>query len=79
MTAEAQARRDTETHTAYAVLLTGGDPARVAGAGEPASRSPRSEGEPERKANQRCWLCEERRTCTKQAHGWECDVCLKIR
>jgi hypothetical protein len=36
MTAEAQARRDTETHTAYVVLLTGGDPARVAGAGEPA-------------------------------------------
>lgn len=30
---------------------------------------------PERKPNQVCWLCEERRTCTKEPGGWECDSC----
>lgn len=73
MTAEAQARRDSETHTAYAALLAGQDPARAAAAGA------QREAEPERKANQRCWICEHRRTCTKQEHGWECAACLKIR
>lgn len=29
----------------------------------------------ERKRNQRCWLCEERRVCTMTAQGWECDTC----
>jgi len=32
----------------------------------------------ERRANQRCWLCEERRTCTQMPHGWECDHCRAI-
>ncbi|WP_256277792.1 hypothetical protein [Mycolicibacterium grossiae] len=75
MTAEAQARRDSETHAAYAALLAGEDPARAAAVGA----QPKREAEPERKANQRCWICEQRRTCTRQEHGWECDVCLKIR
>lgn len=29
----------------------------------------------ERKRNQRCWLCEEKHTCTKEPNGWECDHC----
>jgi hypothetical protein len=32
----------------------------------------------EAKRNQTCWLCEQRRTCTKQEHGWECDACRRI-
>lgn len=77
MTAEAQAKRDTETQAAYAVLLAGGDPA-VAAGGRPTAVSTSAQ-EPERKANQRCWMCEQRRTCTKQTHGWECDTCREIR
>lgn len=34
--------------------------------------------EPERKQNQTCWMCEERRTCTKARRGWECDRCVLI-
>ena len=81
MTVEAQAKRDNETQAAYAVLLAGGVPARVAATGEeaPPSAAGTPAKAPERKANQRCWLCEERRTCTRQAHGWECDVCQQVR
>lgn len=32
----------------------------------------------ERKQNQRCWLCEQRRTCTRQPAGWECDECAEL-
>jgi hypothetical protein len=32
----------------------------------------------EAKRNQLCWLCEQRRTCTKQERGWECDDCRRI-
>lgn len=32
----------------------------------------------ERKSNQRCWLCEQRRTCTREQLGWECDTCREI-
>lgn len=35
-------------------------------------------GTKERKQNQTCWLCVERRTCTKEEQGWECDECRKI-
>lgn len=77
MTAEAQAERDTQTRAAYAALLAGGDPARIATV---SSHPMVREGKvgPERKVNQRCWLCERRRTCTRQAAGWECDSCLQI-
>lgn len=34
---------------------------------------------PVRRANQICWMCEQRRTCTQQQQGWECDTCLQIR
>ena len=38
--------------------------------------------EPERKRNQRCWCCEERRTCTRDlsslAERWICDACAVI-
>lgn len=33
----------------------------------------------ERKRNQTCWLCEERRTCTRTDSGWECDTCIEVR
>jgi hypothetical protein len=32
----------------------------------------------QRKRNQKCWLCEERRTCTRQPQGWECDQCRQV-
>jgi hypothetical protein len=32
----------------------------------------------ERRANQRCWLCEERRTCIRTAAGWECPRCAAV-
>lgn len=35
-------------------------------------------GTKERKQGQMCWLCTERRVCTKEEHGWECDECRKI-
>lgn len=35
-------------------------------------------GKPERKAMQRCWICEQRRTCTRIAGRWECLVCEAI-
>jgi hypothetical protein len=34
--------------------------------------------EPERRRNQRGWLCEERRTCTRTPTGWECDACREL-
>lgn len=40
--------------------------------------APAVQPEPVRKANQRCWLCEERHTCTQAPHGWECDTCRKV-
>jgi hypothetical protein len=79
MTADAQASRDSETQTTYAVLFAGGDPALVEAAVGRRLPTPKPPEEPERKANQRCWMCEERRTCTKQANGWECDACREIR
>jgi hypothetical protein len=35
--------------------------------------------EGEQRANQTCWLCEERRTCTKQPQGWECPECQGLQ
>ena len=32
----------------------------------------------ERKANQRCWTCGDRHTCTLEALGWACDTCRQI-
>lgn len=80
MTVEVQTKRDNKTQAAYAVLLAGGDPARVTAAGGAQSTAAGTPAkDPERKANQRCWLCEERRTCTRQVRGWECDVCREVR
>lgn len=31
-----------------------------------------------RKANQLCWVCEERHTCTREQLGWACDRCREI-
>lgn len=77
MTAEDQQARDRATQKAYAIQLAGNDPEKIAAVhahyAEPAT-APRS-GAPVGKANQRCWLCEERRTCTQEANGWECKTC----
>ncbi|QBP31179.1 hypothetical protein SEA_ARGIE_62 [Mycobacterium phage Argie] len=35
--------------------------------------------EDERKPGQTCWMCEERRTCTKVEGRWECDKCRDVR
>ena len=35
-------------------------------------------GSVQRKRNQKCWLCEERRTCTRQPQGWECERCRLV-
>lgn len=43
---------------------------------EKAAAQERGEAE---KANQTCWLCEERRTCLLRPQGWECRQCREIR
>ncbi|KAF0966401.1 hypothetical protein MLGJGCBP_00420 [Rhodococcus sp. T7] len=46
--------------------------------GVPAGAIPTaSTNDPDRKANQRCWLCEERRTCQKVSGRWECRACTR--
>jgi len=45
---------------------------------EPRSPERRDQPEPggEKRVPQKlCWLCEQRRTCTAQPRGWECDRC----
>lgn len=83
MTAESQAARDRETQHSYALQWAGGNPASIAAAVAPCEgrREAKAGADDalDRKANQRCWLCEERRTCTKQENGWECDTCGEIR
>lgn len=64
-------QRDTDVAAAYAQQH---DHAATA----PRLRRGGVDGELERRANQRCWLCEERRTCTQMPHGWECDHCRAI-
>ncbi|WP_068166598.1 hypothetical protein [Rhodococcus phenolicus] len=34
--------------------------------------------QPARRRNQRCWMCEQRRTCTQTPQGWECRDCIEI-
>ena len=41
-----------------------------------AMRAPSTETD--RKQNQRCWLCDERRTCTRVGGRWECHECLEV-
>jgi hypothetical protein len=38
----------------------------------------RRPGDGHRKANQTCWLCEQRRTCASTPTGWECDACQQV-
>lgn len=77
MTAEQQAARDDAIRHRYmlqrecaARSIAPEDMSRPIAAPRPA--------EPERKRNQRCWLCEERHTCTKCERGWECDNCRAV-
>lgn len=65
------AQRDTDVAAAYAQQHD-----LAATAPPPPPRRP--DGEHKRRANQRCWLCEERRTCTRMPHGWECDHCRAL-
>jgi hypothetical protein len=65
MTAEAQAARDRETRHSYALQLAAGDQALVAVVGARCARQGGAADPLERKANQRCWLCEERHICIK--------------
>ncbi|GAA1890251.1 hypothetical protein [Williamsia serinedens] len=69
LTAADQAARDAETLAAYrshAALTT-------ADAGDDTEA-----GEGETRSNQRCWLCEQRRRCTRIARRWECRDCATI-
>lgn len=68
LSAEAQRERDSAARAAYRV--------RQAAAEAPRPRDPI---EAERKRNQTCWLCTERRTCTPVAGRWECDICREVR
>lgn len=34
--------------------------------------------QPDRRRNQTCWLCEQRRTCCRMPQGWECDACRQV-
>jgi len=62
MTADEIADRDAAVHAAYAEQQR---TLRIADGREP-------------KRNQLCWLCEQRRTCTKQPGGWECEACRGV-
>lgn len=78
MTVEDQQARDRATQKAYAMQLAGDDPEKVAAVHAHYTESTttiRRREEPVGKANQRCWLCEERRTCTQEVNGWECKTC----
>ena len=45
----------------------------------PAEQQDLSEPGGEQRIPQRlCWLCEQRRTCTAQPGGWECDRCRAV-
>lgn len=69
LTAEQIAARDAEVAAAYA-----GHAEQVAAA----HRVLPGDGG-ERKRNQRCWMCDDRRTCTRQPQGWECDECREVQ
>lgn len=43
-----------------------------------AARRTPTPAEPETRRNQRCWICEEHRTCTRTPQGWECPTCQTI-
>ncbi|MEO9330186.1 hypothetical protein [Gordonia aurantiaca] len=74
LTAHQQHERDADTLAAYkARLLVDPDPERRRYA-----RNQASEAGEIPKPNQMCWLCEERRTCTKIAGRWECRTCQQI-
>lgn len=65
---------DRSAHEAAVLLLTqrGINPA------SPLSKVLATTEVAERKANQRCWVCEQRRTCTREHIGWACDACRSI-
>ncbi|BAH56149.1 hypothetical protein ROP_pKNR-00570 (plasmid) [Rhodococcus opacus B4] len=53
------------------------DPAHSAGIPEQNRTSRTSSATDELTRSQRCWLCEERRTCTKVRGRWECRGCTR--
>lgn len=69
LTAADQAARDAETLAAYRshAALTATEPSDDTEAGEGETRS-----------NQRCWLCDQRRRCTRIDRRWECRDCATI-
>ncbi|MBH0780367.1 hypothetical protein [Nocardia bovistercoris] len=44
----------------------------------PGTTAPPTETPAEQRRNQRCWLCEERRTCTQIGGRWECRECQLV-
>lgn len=76
LTAEIVADRDRGVHVAYAEQLRTQMASKAQRAADTAVAI--ASGEPERKPMQRCWLCEERRTCTRIDGRWECATCQSI-
>nr|WP_271209133.1 hypothetical protein [Rhodococcus wratislaviensis]GLK33591.1 hypothetical protein GCM10017611_04330 [Rhodococcus wratislaviensis] len=52
------------------------DPTHSAGNSEP-NKTSRTSSADEFTRAQRCWLCEQRRTCTKVRGRWECRGCTR--
>lgn len=71
MSADEQRARDSEVVAAYRLHAT---PDHAPAAAAAARRA----AAPARKANQRCWLCEERHTCVLIDGRWECDPCRRV-
>ncbi|WP_051722135.1 MULTISPECIES: hypothetical protein [Actinomycetes] len=65
--AEDQAARDEQVRAAQ---RANADLTRAIAAADPTARITR--------ANQRCWMCEQRRLCTRVSGQWECRDCQTI-
>jgi len=74
ITEEVLAERDAGVAAANRMQVNTTTAAETSGQGTPLA----GKGSEVRKQNQRCWLCQERRTCTQTRQGWECDRCQAI-
>lgn len=66
-------RRMRELHESFDITA---ERALLAAKSERAAAQARGEAE---KPNQRCWLCEEHRSCIRRPGGWECRRCRDIQ
>ncbi|MEE2061839.1 hypothetical protein [Rhodococcus artemisiae] len=66
------ALHDTDTTT-----RTGG--VQAGSATDPTRALLRPDEENTERRGQRCWMCEQTRTCVRESNGWECRSCRRIR